>query len=373
MIVTIIAEYNPFHNGHKFQIEKIRKFYKEAKIVVIMSGSFVQRGEAAIIDKYRRAKVALLMGADLVLELPTIFSTQNAEIFAKGSLGIISKLNPDVLSFGSEDEIEILKKIIEKIENMDQELLKKSLKEGKSYPISQEIASNLTEEEKKCFKKSNNILAMEYLKELKKLELDLEIFRVKREGTNYNDDFSVGEFASASFIRKNLEKSNLFMPKESHIELHPPFANNNLIYEYFKYLMIFDHSLDSYFDYENGMENLFLKNLEKNESEFLNSVTSKRYTKSRIKRIMLSKVLDLKKEIIIKNIGMPYLRVLASNENGFSIIRENKNEFIVNFKNADKIKNIKEIVEIEKKSSDIYSLISNNPLYMDYKNTFYKK
>ncbi|MDU7115081.1 MAG: nucleotidyltransferase family protein, partial [Peptoniphilus harei] len=164
-IASIIAEYNPFHRGHAYQIKKIKSEYSDY-IVVIMSGNFVQRGEPAIINKFERAKIAVDNGASLVLELPLFYATSNAEIFARGGISILDSMDIiNRLYFGSEDDASILKNLSEKIyKNLDDEKIKKFLTEGNSYIKSRELAMDfLSDEEKEILKKPNNILGLEYI------------------------------------------------------------------------------------------------------------------------------------------------------------------------------------------------------------------
>lgn len=374
MLVAIVAEYNPFHNGHLYQINEIRNKYPEAKIAVIMSSSFVQRGEAAILDKFSRARCAMTAGVDLVIELPVIFATQNAEVFAKGAVGILKYLKPDGISFGCESRIELLQNIISKVDDMDKNLLKDYLSSGESYIKAIECACNLNDEERSAFKKSNNILAMEYIKSCRVCGLSTEFIPIKRIGTEYNDDFSIGEFASASYIRNHLDEGNKFMPEFSWKELKNHREDKFEIFDIFRFKMVEDPNLSSYLDYEEGMENLILKNIHKDYEDFLESCTSKRYSRSRIKRIILSKVLDLNGDLIRRNIGKPYLRVLASTDAGFEIIKSSKADVLVNFKNIhdERFECIREISDVEVKATNFYEILKGGKINRDFTENFIK-
>ena len=374
MLIAIIAEYNPFHNGHLYQINEIKNKYPEAKIAVIMSSSFVQRGEAAILDKFSRARCAIKSGVDLVIELPVLFSTQNAEVFAKGAVGILKYLNPDGLSFGCESDIELLTNIISKMDMIDEDILKDSLNSGESYMKAMESACDFNDKERSAFKKSNNILAMEYIKACRKCGLETKFIPIKRVGTEYNDDFSVGEFASASYIRDHIDSGFKFMPEFSWNELKLLREDKFSIYDIFRFKMVEDPSLSSYLDYEDGMENLVLKNIYKDYDDFLESCTSKRYSRSRIKRIILSKVLGLEGDLVRRNIGKPYLRVLAASESGFEIIKNSKEEMLVNFKNIrdERFDSICEISDIEVKATNFYEILKGGKLNRDFTENFIK-
>lgn len=374
MLVAIVAEYNPFHNGHLYQINEIRNKYPEAKIAVIMSSSFVQRGEAAILDKFSRARCAMTAGVDLVIELPVLFATQNAEVFAKGAVGILKYLKSDVISFGCESSIELLQNIISKVDDMDKKLLKDYLSSGESYIKAVESACDLNDEERSAFRKSNNILAMEYIKACREFGLDTEYVPIKRVGTEYNDDFSIGEFASASYIRNHLDEGYKFIPEFSWNEFKSLREDKFDIFDIFRFKMVEDPCLSMYLDYEYGMENLILKNIHKDYEDFLESCTSKRYSRSRIKRIILSKVLGLNGDLIRRNIGKPYLRVLATSESGFEIIKNSKADVLVNFKNIreERFECIREISDVEVKATNFYELLKGGKINRDFTENFIK-
>lgn len=377
-IASIIAEYNPFHNGHAYQIQKIKNEYSDY-IVVIMSGNFVQRGEPAIINKFERAKIAVNNGASLVLELPLIYSTSNAEIFAHGSINILNSMGiVHRLYFGCEDNSIILKNLLKKIkENLDDFKIKKFLDEGNSFIKSRELAMDfLSQEEKEILKKPNNILALEYIKSLEKLNSRINPCSIERKNINHNDDFSIGKFASASYIRSlcyNKEDVSNFIP---HYELKP---ENNLenYFEIFKYKIISEEiNFKNYFDYEVGLENRILENLDsKNFEELIEKVHSKRHSKSRIKRLMLEILLDIKKDEIKKSFEEPYTRVLACDERGIEIFKKSKNKNkIYSFKSFYDKSNgiIKKMLEKEILASNIYN-IKNGKINTDFTTEVYKK
>lgn len=377
-IASIIAEYNPFHKGHAYQIEKIKNEYTDYT-VVIMSGNFVQRGEPAIINKYKRAKIAVDKGASLVLELPLPYATSNAEIFSLGAINILNSMNIiDRLYFGSEDDIKILKSLQEKIDNnFSEDKLKKYLSEGNSYIKSRELAMDfLSQEEKEILKKPNNILALEYIKNLKKLNSSIEAHSIKRKNVNHDDEFSLGDFASASHIRKLAyegEDVSKFIPDYKLV----PENNLENYFEIFKYKLISEKiNFKDYFDYEDGLENRFLENLDsKNFEEFIEKVHSKRHSKSRIKRLVIEILLDIKKDLIKNSLKEPYTRVLACDEKGIEILKksENKNK-IYSFKSFyDTSTGItKEILDKEILASDLYN-IKSGKIKTDFTREVYKK
>lgn len=377
-IASIIAEYNPFHRGHAYQIKKIKSEYSDY-IVVIMSGNFVQRGEPAIINKFERAKIAVDNGASLVLELPLFYATSNAEIFARGGISILDSMDIiNRLYFGSEDDASILKNLSEKIkDNLDDEKIKKFLAEGNSYIKSRELAMDfLSDEEKEILKKPNNILGLEYIKNLDKINSKIEAHSMARKNVNHKDDFAFEGFASASHIRnlanKGQEVSN-FIPD---YELIPENKLENY-FEIFKYKMISEKiNFSHYFDYEVGLENRILENLDsKNFEELIEKVHSKRHSRSRIKRLILEILLDIKKDAIKKSFEVPYTRVLACDERGIEILKKSKNKNkIYSFKSFyDKSTGItKAMLDKEILASDLYN-IKSGKIRTDFTREVYKK
>ena len=377
MIIGIIAEYNPFHNGHLYQLQKVRKENKNTKIVVCMSSSFVQRGEPAIIDKWSRAKFAVEHGADLVLELPTLFSTQNGEIFAKGGVGILGSFI-DALSFGAEDDINVLCEINEKIKNnLNNDVVKSYLDSGYSLPAAKEMAMDfLTDTEKNILRTPNNILAMSYLNARDEMGYTFDLMSHSRKNVGYHESYK-GSFASASYLRQVIKEdvrtAKNFVPESVYNVLNT--TEHNILenyFEIFKYKLIKEsNELKKVMDYEHGMENRFLNYIDAESFEDLISLCStKRYSKARIRRAALSFILGLDKQLIFNSIGVPYLRVLASNDTGFDIIREIKKTHMVidKFSKIDELEDekIKAIANNEVKSTDIYNIFYNKKIGEDF-------
>ena len=208
--IGIVAEYNPFHNGHLYQIRKIKEIFGEdVLIVVVISGDFVQRGEISLLDKWEKTQVSLGCGVDLVVELPLYYSIQNAEIFSRMATKILDYLGIDIQVFGAEEEnIEVLQKVLELQKRQDyKDKLMEYMKKGNSYSTSQRLA--LKEYNLDGIVKSNNILALEYMREIENSNLKIKPYIIKREISEYNEE-NVSEdreeFASASFLRNELEK-----------------------------------------------------------------------------------------------------------------------------------------------------------------------
>ncbi|WP_039856737.1 nucleotidyltransferase family protein [Peptoniphilus sp. oral taxon 386] len=380
---AIIAEYNPFHNGHLYQLKKIKE--KNLNAVIIMSSSFTQRGTPAIIDKFARTKIALTYGADLVLELPVIFSTSNAEIFSKGAINILESLDSiDYLYFGAEDSLENLLKINEKIElnkKNSEEKLKNYLSAGKSYLEARELSYDfLDDTEIEILKKSNNILGIEYLKALKHINSYIQPAVIQRKNTCHNSDLIIDNFTSASSIRKLIENKNLnsienLVPKKSFDEIKNSSYNfQDRYFEIFKFLVLSQKiNYENYVDYENGLENRFMKYLSnKNIYDFIESVSSKRYTKSRISRLITQIILDIKKDFIFEALNANYIRILGIGKNGTEILKvlKDKNIFFIDkfakINSLNKNSTIKQIAEKEIFATNMYNMMINKNFMEDY-------
>ena len=210
MKIGIVAEYNPFHNGHLYQIRKIKEIFGEdVLIVVVISGDFVQRGEISFLDKWEKTQVNLECGVGLVVELPLYYSIQNAEIFSRMATRILDYLGIDLQVFGAEEaNIVVLQKVLDLQKRQDyKDKLMKYMKKGNSYSTSQRLA--LKEYNLDGIVKSNNILALEYMREIENSNLKIKPYIIKREISEYNEEKvseDREEFASASFLRNELEK-----------------------------------------------------------------------------------------------------------------------------------------------------------------------
>ena len=388
-ISGIIAEYNPFHLGHKYQLDTLKNEL-DTYVIAIMSGDFVQRGECAVLDKYKRAEIAVKNGVDLVIELPFYYSLQSAENFAKGGISILNKLNiVDYLCFGFECEkkeniIEIAKFQL-RYKNEIEELLNNEMKLGKSYAVAYKNACMKINKKYKAleieddFFISNNILSIEYVKNLILSKSKIAPFPIKRKGRNYNDEnYNTEEQLSASAIRKaiydnNFEKIKNFIDKNTFDELKNSVKNNilpneKIILEILKYnILINQINPENIVNYENGILNLIKKNIHSVNSieELAEKLQSKRYKKVRIKRFIYNYLLNINndiKEIYSKD--PEYINILAFNENGQSLIKEIKNksnlEIVTTNKSAQNLTNFqKNKFEIEQNSRKIYKLFTN--------------
>lgn len=338
-IAGIVAEYNPFHNGHAYHIQQTRN-NGATHIVAVMSPNFVQRGECAIFDKFTRANVAVKNGVDLVIELPTPYALSSAEFFALGAVKLLDSLGcVDMISFGSEcGRIETLKSVCDITETERyKEILKRFLNNGVSFPKAQSNA--LTEvfgnDIGEIVTKPNNLLGIEYLRALNELKSSITPITIKREGAEHDSCESDGSFASASKIRETFLSqisiiSQNFLPcnafeayKQEISQKNAPFVLKNaekaIIY---KLRSIESEQLKNISDVNEGLENRIVSAA--NECEDLEGlfqmIKCKRYTMARIKRIICCTFNDITKDM--QKIAPPYIRVLAFNEKGREVIKK---------------------------------------------------
>ena len=214
--IGIIAEYNPFHNGHLYQIQKAKELTGADTVIAVMSGNFTQRGDTSLINKFEKAKIALQNEVDMVIELPTIYSISSAENFALGGVKILNEIgNIDYLVFGIEEEnLEKLQAIADVLVNEDDEFkrnIKEELDKGNSYPKAREIVLKKvlsSENVENIMQKPNNILAIEYLKALKTTNSKIKPFDIKRKNTMHNDENINENYASGTYIRKLFIENN---------------------------------------------------------------------------------------------------------------------------------------------------------------------
>ncbi len=377
MISTgIIVEYNPFHNGHKYHLEKSRDLSNADVVIAVMSGNFVQRGQPAIVDKWKRVEWALKNGVDMLVELPVIYSCQAAEIFALGAVSILDKLNVDNLVFGSESgDIKGLentaKLLIDDKEKIDIEV-RKYTKEGISYPdaFAKAIASYGIND----IFTPNNILAIEYLKAKHSIKSKINALTIKRKAVGYNDIEIKGDIASATSIRKALfwENSNKIkytLPKKVYEEL----IDENKIqfkdyYDILRYRIISrKDSLAEIQDMEKGFENRLYKSAVKNNNfdEFYNEVLTKRITMSRLNRVLLHSLLEITEQDtkFAKQNPFNYIRILGFNDTGRLYLNKIKKELEgklitkLNYQDKNIDDNIKYLLKIEERANNIYNII----------------
>lgn len=375
----IVVEYNPFHNGHKYHLQKTKELNPNNIIIAVMSGDFVQRGEPSIIDRWTKTKMALANGVDLVIELPVFYSSQSAEIFAKGAVGILEELKCESMVFGSESgKINELKRISTLQESEEFKIkLKERLKSGDSYPTAH--SSTMKEILGESELNSNDILGLEYIKAIGYWKSSIIPMTLKREKVGYHDTNIVGDFASATKIREHLKKNeeiSSIVTQESFNTLkeYSNFTYMENFYPFIRYELIKNsNNLSDIQDMEIGFENRLLENAIKsiNYDEFFKSISNRRYTTGRVQRVLTHTLLALTTDITeeVKK-SIPYVRVLGFNSKGreyLSYLKKFDNsKIITSYKkmNENFSPEVCSLIEFNERSSQIYRLINN---YNDYK------
>lgn len=352
-IAAIICEYNPFHNGHIYHINKTKEALKADAIVALMSGNFVQRGIPSAFTKYERAKIACEYGCDLLIELPIFSSIAPADIFANNSIKILNSLNViNYLSFGSEDSLERLTKAYNTMtDNRDgfDELIKKHLSTGLSYSRAYGLSFNeITGTD--IMSKSNNILAYNYISALKETKSDIKPFAVHRQGPSYNDAHHINNIASASKIRKliySCDDVSAFLPKLPSEEIF----NLEKYFSLIKTIFIREDNYTKFFEYDEDTVNYMEKYIydAKNYDEFMEAVSKKNFSRSKINRFLLSIFLKISKDDVLREKNYDFIVPLCANNKGKEILSEIKN---------------KSGVSIISKYKDIYDLSIDRQSYL---------
>ncbi len=307
-ICAIICEYNPFHNGHKYLIDEAKRQSNADAILCIMSGNFTQRGDAAVLEKHLRARHAILSGADIVIELPTVFATSNAEIFAKGAISLLSKI-PAVkhLAFGAEfADKELFLQAAKALINEPQAVsstVKTLTKNGVGYAEAIATARSKVADER-LFSSPNNILGIEYTKAILAQNSSIEILPIQRLGAGYHDEYAKEDFASATAIRKAVRENDLlsmqtFLPAVVAADLQSATEVNLDAFEKLAILRETPEKIAKTLDCTEGLENAFIKAASSTLS-LEEALTSPRYTAARIRRIALQNLLNIRKELVFE-------------------------------------------------------------------------
>lgn len=391
-VLGIISEYNPFHNGHLHHLIESKKLTNSDYTIAVMSGNFTQRGEVSIVDKWTKTEMAIKNGIDLVIELPTLYAISSAENFASGAIKILDSLGiVNFLSFGSEsNDISLLNDIATVVATEPKEyktLLAHELSKGESFPKAREKAVMMYLNDVRRFanvlSSPNNILGIEYLKSLKKQKSNITPITIKRQGSKYNDDTipSNSRFASATAIRNMCQSTNditplqRFIPETTFDILEENIKKGNFV----KNLSVFDKEIiytlrkmstdeiANLPDVSEGLE--FSLKTAANQCnsvvELLSIIKSKRYTQTRLQRILLYAILGItKKDMEISMLSQPYVRILGFNEKGQELIseiskRNRKLEIVSSVKKfMDKTsnKNSKLLLEKDIWATNVYTL-----------------
>lgn len=371
-VFAVIAEYNPFHNGHAHQIQSI-KDSGEHTVVVVMSPNVVQRGDFAVLDKWTRASAALSCGADLVLELPSSFALGGAERFAYGAVKILDSLGcVDFLSFGSESgNLNKLKNAAKLVD--DPKILEKTkefLKEGMTFAKARSLAvEEIDKEAAAVLNAPNDILGVEYIRQIEKLTSNMQPSPILRKGSGHESLSPIGEFASASFLRQNFTEQSLeqYTPKPA-LELYKKAIDEGNISKgisaledalLLKLRLKTKEEISCLPDVSEGLENRIIRAAKEAKSidELCELIKTKRYTMARIRRILMYSLLDFSKQD--EDIEPCFIRVLAHNKKGLEVLSKKTATLpvITSLARAREIsKDAERLSEIEEKCTAAFEL-----------------
>lgn len=374
-IIGIVCEYNPFHNGHMYQINEIKKKYKDSIIIVVCSSSFTQRGNLSLLNKWDKTKIALLNNVDIVLELPYVYTVQSSDIFAEFAIKILNELKIDTLIFGSESNNlnELITSAKVQLNNTNfNTLVQKYLKDGINYPT----ALNNALKDLKCspINTPNDLLGISYIKTILENNYNIKIDTIKRTN-DYHDINSNDEIVSASNIRNkilNNEDYKHMVPSITY-EILKNKKQNNKYFEYLKYKIISEDNLDKYLDVDEGLSTRIKESINKsnNLEELIQNIKTKRYTYNKISRMLNHILCSFTKEEKNNTKDLEYLRILGFSNIGKDYLNKIKKDITIPILN--KYDTSYEVLKIEKRVSEIYSLIYEDIMDKEIKNKPIKK
>ena len=373
--IGLIAEYNPFHNGHLYHIKKIKEKYKDYTLILVMTGNFTERGDVSIIDKWKRKDIALKYGIDLVIELPFPFSTQSADFFAYGSVTLLEKLKVEKVIFGSEsnniEDLELIAKT--QIENkLFDNLVSLYSKNGYNYPTA--LSKAIEDLTNKKIDAPNDLLGISYIKTILKNNYNIKYETIQRTN-DYHEKESSEEIASATTIRNNI-KNNIDIKNQVPELTYKNLNNLHFIEDYFnliKYKLITENDLSIYQTVDEGIDKLLKKEIVNCNSydELINKIKSKRYTYNKISRMLLHILCNFTKEKANSFRKIKYIRILGFNNKGKEYLNKIKKDIdipIISKINREKDK----MLEYELETTLIYDLPYNeNLIKREYRNILY--
>ena len=368
MTIGIICEYNPFHNGHLYHINKIKEKYPDSTIILVMSGNFVERGNISIINKWAKTTIALNNKVDLVIELPFKYASQSADIFAKGAISILKELKVEKLIFGSESNnvSQLYALANTELNNKDYDkLVKEYLNKGENYPTA--MSKALKDITKINITKPNDLLGLSYIKEIIKQKANIEVETIKRTNNFHSKELN-NEITSATSIREAL-KNNINIEKYVPKDVKNSITKNYNLYQnnyfnYLKYKIISeDKSISNYQTVDEGIENRILKytNKSKDLDELIKLVKTKRYTYNKLSRMFNHIITSFTKEEA-KNKDLEYIRLLGFNDKGkryLNSIKKGLNVPII----TKQEKKYDQLLKLDNRIDKIYNLITEEKEY----------
>ncbi|MED3574368.1 nucleotidyltransferase [Cytobacillus praedii] len=378
--VGVIVEYNPFHNGHAFHIEEARKYANADVVIAVMSGNFLQRGEPAIVSKWKRTEMALEAGVDIVFELPYVFATQQANTFASGAVSILDAAGCYSLCFGSEsgsiDSFYKTEAFLNQHNDTYQQQVKYFLEKGNSYPKATSLAYHTLApaDDLIDLSKPNNILGYQYIKAAHALNASVKIFTVTRKNANYHDPHFASEtIASATSIRNalftedgTLESVRQYVPETTYKglleykEQYGLFHDWELYWPFLKFRLIHmtPEQLKTIYEVEEGLENRILSSALESENfqQFMEKLKTKRYTWTRLQRTCVHILTNTtKQEMFMTENKATYLRLLGMTTTGREYLNKYKTDFsLPMISKVSAAKNSQLLLDI--KASRIYAM-----------------
>lgn len=377
----VIVEYNPFHTGHKYHLEEARKQSGADVIIAVMSGNFLQRGEPAIVDKWERANAALKNGADLVIELPFAYSVQSADYFASGAIKLLQSLNVDSLCFGTDStetlDYEKFARFNQDYSDELQQEFEKLKSEGLSYPqqmtkVYQKLYPNWPLNEHS----PNHILGMSYAKANQQYSKPMRLYPIKRQGSGYHDsELSTTNYASATAIRQQLKSDEQspveqFVPEEMiHSLKNHPLIDWSTAWPFLKYQLVklSVEELGNIYQMSEGIEYRLKDKIKQADSfeNFVELVKNKRFTWTRLQRLVTYILLGVTEEEINSVRKNPYLRVLGFNQQGRAYLSQEKDDLKLPVITNINQKN-EELLKLDIRAGEIYQLLGKQITNQDY-------
>lgn len=370
-ILGIVVEYNPFHTGHLYHLEKAKEIVQPDLTIAIMSGNYVQRGEVSIIDKFKRSELAIKYGVDLVIELPFVYVSQSADYFCKGAIDLLYHMGVTDLVFGSEcGTIETFKEIAYAIEKQPEtynQYVKDSMNQGLRYPDACNKA--LSQLLGKSIVTPNDLLGLGYVKEVIFNHYPINLHCIER--SNDYHETTLNKVASATALRKALFNHEDVHDYLFDMSYYTKLYKQSDFFDYLKYQIIIqdENSLKKLHLVDEGIENLLKKVIHQVNSyeELVNTLTSKRYTKTRIQRMLLHILLNNTKQEIQNALNVDYLHILKMNQKGQEYLHQIKKT--CDYKIITTLSTYKHpALDLEIKTSKLLSLLDSSILEKEFKN-----
>jgi predicted nucleotidyltransferase len=381
----VVVEYNPFHNGHAYHLQETKKITEADVVIAVMSGSFLQRGEPALVSKWARTRMALEGGVDIVAELPYAFSTQKAKTFASGAISILEAFGVEEICFGSENgSIEPFLSAVQLQQNLGHELdeaIQKHVKKGISYPRAlSEAFARISKGETLDLAKPNNILGFHYVEAIVQQKSRIIPKTIQRLSSQYHDEtFATASIASATSIRKHIQSHSLdtasgVMPYSTLHHLRQYYRTYSLFHDWEQYFSLLKYKLltmspkdlKQIYEAEEGLEHRLLSAVKEASSfnAFMEAIKTKRYTWTRLQRLCLHVLTHTTKEqmsYMPQNETAPYIRLLGMSIKGQKYISEKKKDISLPL-----LSNIKSfnhpLLNIDHKANAVYLSVLSEPL-----------